>query len=137
MGVVLIGCIAMHGSWAIEVDVSVESSISGLDSLVNGEAMFPAKTRRQTSVVQAVTNADDLVQLVASAAAGTEFQLADGTYDLTGTIVIAKSIRISAQNEGGATLDGQDTHRVFEITSGTVVLEGLVITRGKGGDVSA
>jgi hypothetical protein len=137
-GVVLIGCIAMHGSWALEVDVSVNSSTSGLDSLVNGDAMFPFKTRRQTSSVYNINpDEDDFPALVANAVAGTTFVLADGTYQLSGTIVIAKDITIRAQNEGEATLDGQDTHRVFEITSGTVVLEGLVITRGKVSGVSA
>ena len=59
--------------------------------------------------------------------------LKDGTYTGSGSNVleIAKDITIRAQNAGMAVLDGEDARRVIYITGGTVVLEGLAITKGR------
>ena len=43
---------------------------------------------------------------------------------------ISKDITIRAQNSGLAILDGQNARGVISITSGTVTLEGLKITKG-------
>ena len=60
----------------------------------------------------------------------------DGTYTGSGSIWqavlrIDKDIRIRALNVGmAAVLDGEGVRRVVFISRGTVVLEGLAITRG-------
>ena len=64
-----------------------------------------------------------------------ELVLADGIYEGSGdeVIKIEKSITIRAMNARGAILNGQDARRVVSIvTSGSVVLEGLKITGGRG-----
>ena len=43
---------------------------------------------------------------------------------------INKDITIRAQNAGQAVLDGENARQVIKISSGTVVLEGLKITKG-------
>jgi hypothetical protein len=86
-------------------------------------------TRRLTFID--VAAGDDLVAEVNRAASGAELILADGTYLLSGSISIAKDITIRAQNSGMAVLDGGDAVRVMSITGGTVLLDGLVITRGR------
>jgi hypothetical protein len=69
--------------------------------------------------------------------AGDTLILADGTYTAytwrandTAVLMISKSVTIHALNVGRAVLDGQHLRRVVHITSGTVNLEGLDITRG-------
>ena len=64
--------------------------------------------------------------------------LKDGTYtppryDFSmgpAVLEIAKDITIRAQNQGMAVLDGEYTRRVVQIAGGTVVFEGLAITKG-------
>ena len=79
-----------------------------------------------------VTPKDDLVAVLAAAKDGDELVLADGTYLPTDTLSIDKDINITlrAQNSGRAVLDGNGTRRVLRITSGTVLLDGLNITKG-------
>ena len=70
---------------------------------------------------------------------GDEIVLTDGTYTGAGTptasgsnmLYINKDITIRAQHPGQAVLDGQDARRVIYIASGTVALDGLVITGGR------
>ena len=76
---------------------------------------------------------------LAAAPAGAELLLADGNY--TGSdanvVEIGKNITIRAQNAEQAALDGETSRRVIQITGGTVVLDGLAITRGHSESVSA
>ena len=80
---------------------------------------------------------DDLNQAVFDALAPAELILADGTYTGVGPttggpnmIYIIKDITIRALNPGQAVLDGENTRRVIYVNGGSLVLEGLVITRG-------
>ena len=66
-----------------------------------------------------------------------ELVLEDGTYSGSSTFTIARDVVLRAQNAGQAVLDGQDARRVMIITSGTVTLDGLNITRGSSSGVSA
>ena len=86
---------------------------------------------------------DNLQTVLDAANAGDEIVLADGTYTGAGTsaggsnmLHIDKDITIRALNAGQAVLDGQSARRVLFIASGTVVLNGLNITRGSAGSVS-
>ena len=65
--------------------------------------------------------------------------LADGTYTGSGSDVleIDKDITIRALNPRQAVLDGGDARRVILITSGTVALNGLSITKGSTTSVSS
>ena len=49
---------------------------------------------------------------------------------------ISKDITIRVQDSWQAILDGENTRRVISITSGTVTLEGLGITKGYSSGVS-
>ena len=70
-----------------------------------------------------------------SAPDGSEIVLADGTYtsgQSPNFLSISKDITVRALNPRGAILDGQNGRRLFCIsTSGTVVIEGLDLTRGR------
>ena len=68
-----------------------------------------------------------------AASAGDELVLRDGNYTGIGHCVleIAKNITVRAQNVGMAILDGENARGVVQISSGAVVLEGLVITKGR------
>ena len=79
-----------------------------------------------------VSPSDNLQTKLTNAGAGDTLNLADGTYTGSGNYVleINKDITIRAQNSGQALLDGENMRRVIYITSGTVTLEGLKITRG-------
>ena len=68
-----------------------------------------------------------------AASSGDELVLKDGNYTSSGFNVlrIAKDITIRAENRGMAVLDGENARRVVRIDGGTVVLEGLAITRGR------
>ena len=71
-----------------------------------------------------------------AASAGDILELADGTYTSTYTgsgpnvLQISKDITIRAQNYGQAILDGENVRRVIYILNGTVVLQGLGVTKG-------
>ena len=73
--------------------------------------------------------------MLAAAEDGDELVLADGTYLPTSTLSIDRNITLRAQNAGRAVLDGEKKRRVLSITSGTVLLDGLNITKGYSGDV--
>jgi len=78
---------------------------------------------------------EELQDVVGSAAVGAVIVLADGTYTGSGGSVleISQNITIRALNTGQAVLDGEYIRRVIHIwSSPTVVLEGLVVTRGNG-----
>ena len=79
-----------------------------------------------------VSPSDNLQTKLNNAGAGDTLVLADGNYTGSGDNVleISKDITIRAQNSGQAILDGENARRVIYITSGTVTLEGLKITRG-------
>ena len=68
-----------------------------------------------------------------AASAGDELVLKDGNYTGSGdnVLLIAKDITIRAQNQGMAVLDGENAGPVVRISGGTVVLEGLAITKGR------
>ena len=93
----------------------------------------PMHVARRLATIN-VSPSDDLQSKLNSAGAGDTLNLADGTYTGSGSNVleINKDITIRAQNSGQAILDGENTRRVIYITSGTVTLEGLTITRGSG-----
>ena len=74
-----------------------------------------------------------------TAYAGDELVLADGTYTGNGSnhvLEIGKNITIRALNPGQAVLDGENARRVIYISSGTVALNGLNITKGFASTVS-
>ena len=56
--------------------------------------------------------------------------LLPGRYLLTEMLDIARDVTLRATVAGEAVLDGQNTSRVVYISSGTIVLNGLNITRG-------
>ena len=91
----------------------------------------PMHVARRLATIN-VSPSDDLQSKLNSAGAGDTLVLADGTYSGSGDNVleISKDITIRAQNSGQAILDGENARRVIYITSGTVTLEGLNITRG-------
>ena len=93
----------------------------------------PLPPPRQLATVN-VSPSDNLQTKLTNAGAGDTLNLADGTYTGSGNNVnvleISKDITIRAQNSGQAILDGENARRVIVITSGTVTLEGLNITRG-------
>ena len=59
--------------------------------------------------------------------------VAPGTYPLSSPLGVDRSMELEAAVPGTAVLDGQDTTRVLEITSGALnaTLRGLNITRGR------
>jgi len=101
---------------------------------------------------------DDIVSVLSFATAGDVLLLANGVYkpeastaatyhpySTTGDplflasgvysgLVIDKDITIAAQHTGQAVLDGQGKRRVLWIGNGHVLLKGLKITNGSGGD---
>ena len=105
-------------------------------ALVVADSMHVA---RRLATINVSPGAGTLQTALDAASAGDTLVLADGTYTGSGSdvLTIAKGITIRAQNAGQAILDGETARRVIKITSGTVVLEGLKITRGSVGNVSA
>ena len=88
---------------------------------------------RKLATINVSPGAGTLQTALDNANAGDTLVLADGTYTGSGSdvLTISKDITIRAQNAGQAILDGENTRRVIKINSGTVVLEGLNITKGK------
>lgn len=80
----------------------------------------------------AATCGANLATAYANAADGDVLLLQDGTYTGSGTtmLTVSKSITLRAQTPGQAVLDGQNARRVLRVSSGTVVVDGLSITRG-------
>ena len=80
--------------------------------------------------------AGTLQSAIDAASAGDVLYLASGTYTSSGQAVVqilpdaSKDITLRAVIAGHAVLDGEDQRQVISISSGTVVLEGLGITRG-------
>ena len=87
---------------------------------------------RKLATINVSPGAGTLQTALDNANAGDTLVLADGTYTGSGSdvLTISKDITIRAQNAGQAILDGENTRRVIKINSGTVVLEGLKITKG-------
>ena len=87
---------------------------------------------RSLAVITVQPGSGTLQAAVDAASDGDELILEDGTYTGSGSNVldIGKSITIRAQNPGQAILDGEEARSVVSITSGTVELIGLHITKG-------
>ena len=100
--------------------------------LVGNDAALVHPSVRRLATTTVSPGAGTLQAAVNAASAGDTLVLADGTYTGSGTNVleISKDITIRAQNSGQAVVDGQNARRVVHITSGTVALEGLKITKG-------
>ncbi|MFA7403031.1 MAG: choice-of-anchor Q domain-containing protein [Pelobacteraceae bacterium] len=85
-----------------------------------------------------VTNFNDagagsLRQAVLDAAAGDTVDFAAGITPITlttGEIVINKSLTINGSNARNLTISGGGSSRIFNITSGTVVINGVTLTNG-------
>jgi hypothetical protein len=92
-----------------------------------------SRIMRRLTVTLVEPGAGTLQAAYDAASAGDVLELKDGTYTGSDSNVleISKDVTIRAQNAQMAVLDGQDERRVVYITGGTVVLEGLAITRGK------
>ena len=82
-----------------------------------------------------VAPGDDTLQAALDAASdGDRLVLGDGKYTRRSgdnVLEIRKNITIWSQTAGKAILDGEDVRRVIHISSGTVNLMGLVITKGR------
>ena len=91
----------------------------------------PIHVARRLATIN-VSPSDNLQTKLNNAGVGDTLILADGTYTGSGSNVldISKDITIRAQNSGQAILDGENTRRVISVTTGTVTLEGLGITKG-------
>ena len=105
----------------------------GIDTappLVN--ASIASRVTRRLAVIDVQPGAGTLQAALNAASDGDELVLANGTYTGSGANVleVGKSVTIRALHARGAILDGENARRVVSITSGTVVLEGLDITRG-------
>ena len=95
----------------------------------HGQALATHNVAPGSGTLQAALNASS---------AGDELVLADGTYTGSGSNVleIGMNITIRALNPGQAVLDGENARRVIYITSGTIALNGLNITKGSVSSVS-
>ena len=91
---------------------------------------------RRLVITNVVPGADSIQNALAAASPGDELVLGDGTYNLSSTITIINDITIRASNSRQAVLDGGDSIQVMSIPSGTVVLQGVIITRGSYSNVS-
>ena len=109
---------------------------AGNDVALGALVHSPARRLATTPVSPGV---ETLQNAVNAASAGDTLVLADGTYKSytdafcysCNMLEISKHITIRAQNSGQAILDGENARRVIYITSGTVTLEGLGITKGQ------
>ena len=96
-----------------------------------------AVTRRALSTPFTVTSAEGepsatCGQRLADALGGTEavIELEDGTYTHSSSFTISRNVVVRAKISGEAILDGGNTRRVMLINTGTVVIDGLQITKG-------
>jgi hypothetical protein len=103
---------------------------------VEDAVILKSHVTRRLGITNVVPGADTIQSALAAASPGDELVLGDGTYQLSSTITIDKDITIRASNSRQAILDGGDSVQVMYISSGTVVLEGVVITRGSSSTVS-
>ena len=106
--------------------LQTEFELAGNDAAL----VHPSVRRLATTTVS--PGAGTLQAALDAASAGDILELADGTYTGSGTNVleINKDITIRAQNSGQAILDGDNARRGIQVTTGTVVLEGLGVTKG-------
>jgi filamentous hemagglutinin family protein len=90
---------------------------------LNGEATVVNINQAFQNIVQ---NGVDL------AASGATLNVANGSFTGTGSAVvnINKNLSILGQGTGNTIFDGENARRVFNITTGTVTLDGLTITKG-------
>ena len=103
---------------------------------IEDAVIMKSHVTRRLAVINVVPGANTIQGALAAASPGDELVLGDGTYQLSSTITIDKDITIRASNSRQAILDGGDSVQVMYISSGTVVLEGVVITRGSSSTVS-
>ena len=101
---------------------------------------FSRVTRRLTQTVVA-PGEDTLQNAFDNATAGDVLVLQNGTYTGTGSdgvlVMSNKDITIRAEAGASPTIDGENSRRGIKISSGTIVVEGVTITNGYAGDVSA
>ena len=111
------------------------------DGVLEGETQMTGATDWEKGLAQhgralvtynVAPGAGTLQAALNAASARDELVLADGTYTGSGSSVleIGKSITIRALNPGQAVLDGENARGVISITSGTIALHGLNITKG-------
>ena len=100
--------------------------------LAGNDAALVHLSVRRLATTTVSPGAGTLQAALDAASAGDILELADGTYTGSGAQVlqISKDITIRARNYGQAILDGENARRVIKITSSTVVLEGLGVTKG-------
>ena len=108
------------------------ASAFALKEDVNSTEVGLQKSRitRRLTVVAVSPGPTSVQDALSSASDGDVLLLKGGTYALESTIAIDKDITIRAENSGQAILDGGNDKRVISISSATVVLEGLHITKG-------
>ena len=113
--------------------LSFETSFDTAPPLSNASIVPLSRVTRRLAVINVQPGAGTLQAALNAASAGDELVLADGIYSSNSgdnVVYIWKSITIRALNPRGAIINGLDQRRCIAITSGTVVLEGLDITRG-------
>ena len=100
--------------------------------LANASFAPLARVTRRLAVISVQPGAGTLQAALNAASDGDELVLYNGTYTGSDTNVleISKSITIRSLHPRGAILDGENARRVVSITNGTVVLEGIDVTRG-------
>ena len=96
------------------------------------EGYSSSRVTRRLSVINVSPGVGTLQDALNDASVGDELVLANGTYTGSGDHVleIDKDVTIRALNPGQAVLDGGNARGVIYITSGTVALNGLNITKG-------
>ena len=98
--------------------------------LAGNDAALVHLSVRRLATTTVSPGAGTLQAALDAASAGDILELADGTYTGTSQLAISKDITIRAQNSGQAIIDGENARRGIYISSGTVVLQGLGVTRG-------
>ena len=129
------GTVVSRGVVTLQPRTFAASSPASTAAVQHDVAPTKARTtRRLTTLVD--PGVDTLQAAYDAASAGDELELKDGTYtSSSGDNVLEISIHsmdvsIRAQNAGMAILDGENARRGVHISGGTVVLEGLAITKG-------
>ena len=129
------GTVVSRGVVTLQPRTFAASSPASTAAVQHDVAPIKARTtRRLTTLVD--PGVDTLQAAYDAASAGDELELKDGTYtSSSGDNVLEISIHsmdvsIRAQNAGMAILDGENARRGVHISGGTVVLEGLAITKG-------
>ena len=99
-------------------------------STADGQLVPPAALRRGRALSSVTVDSfDDLATQVGGSA--NEIRVAVGTYAVTSTLSVSRSVTIRADVESATVvLDGEDARRVVSIASGNVELIGLSITGG-------